>query len=171
MEFLGEISRQCSELGIYLWSTIDYPTTVRQLFGGEDTENFKSSLLQICSRFGQLLSRRDMDANRYLIIKAKKYIEDNYADPELSLEQVSNHVGLSKSYFCSLFHKIENKTFKEYLMDLRIRYAKRMLTSTDKKIYEISCEVGCSDAAYFNRFFKRITGMTPLQYRNSGSWD
>ena len=171
VEFLGEISRQCSELGVFLWSSIDYPTTVRQLFGGADTENFKMSLIQLCRQFTQLLSRQDMDANRYLIIKARKYIEDNYADPELSLEQVSNFVGLSRSYFCSLFHKIENKTFKEYLMDLRIRHAKRMLTSTDKKIYEISCEVGCSDAAYFNRLFKRITGMTPLQYRNSGNWD
>lgn len=168
VEFLGEISRQCSELGIYLWSSIDYPTTVRQLFVGVGTDRFKQSLLQLCMQFTQLLSSKDIDANRYLIVKARKYIEDNYANPELSLEQVSSYIGLSRSYFCSLFHKIENKTFKEYLMDLRIRQAKRMLSSTDKKIYEISCEVGCSDAAYFNRFFKRITGLTPLQYRNSG---
>ena len=168
VEFLGEISRQCSELGIYLWNSIDYPTAVRQMFACSDVEDFKQALMQLCQQMTQLLSRQDSDVNRYLVVKARKYMEENYADPELSLEQVSGYVGLSRSYFCSLFHKIEHKTFKTYLMALRISHAKQMLTSTDKKIYEISCEVGCSDAAYFNRIFKRITGMTPLQYRNTG---
>lgn len=171
VEFLGEISRQCSELGIYLWNSIDYPTAVRQLFAGVDAEEFKQSLMQLCRQLTQLLSQQDFDANRYLVLKARKFIEENYADPELSLEQVSGYVGLSRSYFCALFHRVERKTFKVYLMDLRIRHAKRMLATTDKKIYEISCDVGCSDAAYFNRLFKRSTGMTPLQYRNSGSRD
>jgi len=168
IELLGELSRQCSELGVYLWNIIDYPSTVRQLFVATDAQSFKQSLLELCAQLTILLSKRESDANRYLITKAKEYIESSYADPELSLEQVSSYVGLSRSYFSTLFHKVEYKTFKIYLMELRIRQAKRMLTSTDKKIYEISCEVGCSDTAYFNRVFKRMTGMTPLQFRNGG---
>lgn len=168
IEFLGELSRQCSALGVYPWNTIDYPGTVRQLFALSDVKSFKQALLELCGQLTALLTQQDSDANRYLIIKAKEYIENNFADPELSLEQVSGYVGLSRSYFCSQFHKVERKTFKIYLMELRICQAKRLLASTDKRIYEISCEVGCSDAAYFNRVFKRMTGMTPLQFRNGG---
>lgn len=167
IELLGSIAKECGELGVYPWKTIDYPHTVRQLFAEEDARNFAEILKSLCGRLIDLLRQRDTDVNRYLIVNAKKYIDANYSDNELSLEQVSNHVGLSKSYFCSLFHKVEGTTFKLYLMELRMRYARRLLASTDKKIYEISCEVGYSDTAYFNRVFKRINGMTPLQFRNS----
>lgn len=167
IELLGSIAKECGELGVYPWKTIDYPQTVRQLFAVEDVNNFAEILKSLCGKLIDVLRQRDTDANRYLIVNAKKYIDANYSDNELSLEQVSNHVGLSKSYFCSLFHKIEGTTFKLYLMDLRMRHARRLLASTDKKIYEISCDVGYSDTAYFNRVFKRINGMTPLQFRNS----
>lgn len=167
IELLGSIAKECGELGVYPWKTIDYPQTVRQLFAVEDTCKFADLLKSLCGKLIDILRQRDIDVNRYLIVNAKKYIDANYSDNELSLEQVSNHVGLSKSYFCSLFHKVEGTTFKLYLMELRMRYARRLLASTDKKIYEISCEVGYSDTAYFNRVFKRINGMTPLQFRNS----
>lgn len=167
IELLGSIAKECGELGVYPWKTIDYPHTVRQLFTEEDARKFAEILKSLCGKLIDLLRQRDIDLNRYLIVNAKKYIDANYSDNELSLEQVSNHVGLSKSYFCSLFHKVEGTTFKLYLMELRMRYARRLLASTDKKIYEISCEVGYNDTAYFNRVFKRINGMTPLQFRNS----
>ena len=167
IEFLGSVAKECGELGVYPWKTIDYPQTVRQLFAIEDAAAFGETLKSLCRKLIEMLRQRDTDVNRYLIVNAKKYIESNYADSDLSLEQVSSHVGLSKSYFCSLFHKVEGTTFKLYLMDLRMRHARRLLATTDKKIYEIGCEVGYSDTAYFNRIFKRANGMTPLQFRNS----
>ena len=169
VEFLGEISRLCSELGIYPWKSIDYPDATRQIFAATEPEIFMQVLLELCGKLTILLTQQDNNTNRYLIRKAREYIEENYSNPDLSLEEVSNYVGLSRSYFCSLFHKIERKTFKIYLMELRIHHAKQMLVATDKKIYEISGAVGCNDAAYFNRVFKRITGMTPLQFRNAGN--
>lgn len=167
IEFLGSIAKECGELGVYPWKTIDYPHIARQLFTEEDAQDFAQILKSLCGKMIDLLRQRDTDVNRYLVVNAKKYIDANYSDSDLSLEQVSNHVGLSRSYFCSLFHRVEGTTFKLYLMELRMRYARRLLASTDKKIYEISCEVGYSDTAYFNRVFKRINGMTPLQFRNS----
>lgn len=167
IELLGSIAKECGELGVYPWKAIDYPQTVRQLFAVEDSGDFADILKSLCRRLIDILRQRDTDVNRYLIINAKKYIDANYSDSELSLEQVSDHVGLSKSYFCSLFHKVEGTTFKLYLMDLRMRHARRLLASTDKKIYEISCDVGYNDTAYFNRVFKRINRTTPLQFRNS----
>jgi two-component system response regulator YesN len=167
IELLGGISKECGELGLYPWKTIDYPQIVRQLFAVEEAGVFADILKALCGKLIDMLRQRDSDVNRYLVVNAKKYIDANYSDSELSLEQVSDHVGLSKSYFCSLFHKIEGTTFKLYLMDLRMRHARRLLSSTDKKIYEISCDVGYNDTAYFNRVFKRINGITPLQFRNS----
>lgn len=167
IEFLGSIAKECGELGVYPWKSIDYPQTARQMFAAESTEKFVEILKSLCQKIMELLRQRDTDANRYLIVNAKKYIDAQYFDKDLSLEQVSSRVGLSKAYFCSLFHKTEGTTFKLYLMELRMRHARRLLATTDKKIYEISCDVGYSDTAYFNRVFKRMNGMTPLQFRNN----
>lgn len=168
VEFLGELSKVCSEYGIYPWNTIDYPVMIRQIFNCNEREKFYEILISLCKRLVKLVHQKNYSENHRLIEKAKHYIGENYSDANLSLEQVSSHVGVSKSYFCSLFHKFEGMTFKAYLMELRMRHARRLLAFSEKKIYEISCEVGCSDSAYFNRMFKRVTGMTPLQYRNSG---
>ena len=166
IEFLGELSKLCSNIGIYPWKTLDYPLFVRQIFGCEDKSGFSEIITTLCRDLISTLQQKNSDLNHHLIAKAKEYIEKNYSDSDLSLEKIGEYVGISRSYFCSLFSRIEGKTYKAYLMDLRIRHAKRLLNFTDKKIYEISCEVGCSDSAYFNRMFKRVTGMTPLQYRN-----
>lgn len=169
IDLLSGVSKICVEAGIDPWKLIDYPVVVKQLFSSESIEDFGNVLLSLCDKVNLSLRQKNFDANSYLVRKAKTYIDENYSDKDLSLEQVSEYVGLSKAYFCSLFHKVEGVTFKTYLMDTRIQQAKNMLASTDKKIYEISCDVGCSDSAYFNRLFKRVTGLTPLQYRNGGN--
>lgn len=168
LDLLSGVSKLCVETGIDPWKLIDYPVTVKQLFSSESITDFGGLVLSLCDKLNDSVKQKNYDTNSHLARKAKVYIDENYWDKNLSLEQVSDHVGLSKAYFCSLFHRVEGVTFKSYLMDVRIQHAKRMLISTDKKIYEISCEVGCADSAYFNRLFKRVTGFTPLQYRNSG---
>ena len=166
MDLLSEVSRICTAAGIDPWKLIDYPVVLKQLFISSPSD-FGDVIFFLCDRVNSMLRQKNMDVNSHLIRKAKAFIEENYGDKSLSLEQVSNHIGLSKAYFCALFHKVEGITFKSYLNTIRIEHAKSILITTDKKIYEISCDVGCSDSAYFNRLFKRMTGKSPLQYRNN----
>ncbi len=100
-----------------------------------------------------------------VIVKAKRYLADHYDNPELTLSEVAEAVGLSEKYFTNRFTKETGETFSNYLTQLRIQKAKELLKTTTFKSYEISEMVGYRNAEHFSRMFKKETGCTPAQYR------
>ncbi len=100
------------------------------------------------------------------INKAKEYINDHF-DENIKLENICNFAGVSKNYFCNFFKKETGKNIWEYLTDIRISNAKKLLESTDLKNYEISLKIGYEDPAYFSKLFKKQTGLTPRDYKRS----
>lgn len=110
--------------------------------------------------------KRDLKISR-AVIRAIEYIRANYSNEDLSLGMVSEFVGLSENRFSTLFAKETNKTFVEYLTTKRIEKAKDLLSSTSLKVYEIAEKVGYSNAEYFSRIFKKITGKSPNSYNIS----
>ena len=95
---------------------------------------------------------------------------DNHFTEDLFLDDLaSKHAGVTKEYFCTVFKNITGKTFVHYLNDLRINHAKHLLESTDKQIIRISLDSGFNDLSHFNRTFKKITGVSPTQYRKKQS--
>lgn len=102
-----------------------------------------------------------------IIIKAKRYMADHYEDAELSLSQVANYIGLNEKYFTNRFSKETGETFSTYLTELRIQKAKELLRTTSFKIYEISEMVGYHNVEHFTRMFKKVTQMSPAQYRKT----
>lgn len=111
-----------------------------------------------------LFDNRD-SASNYLISQARDYIAQNLRVQDLNLDSVSCHVGLSRIYFCKLFHKEEGISFNNYLKHTRIERSKHLLTETNMKVFEISDAVGFSNAKYFCYVFKQEVGMTPLEYQ------
>lgn len=99
-----------------------------------------------------------------LVGKAKLYIQQNF-NKELSLEDVSRYIDLSAYYFSKLFKDETGQTFVEYLTELRVGHAKEMLRNPSVSIKEICIEAGYSDPNYFSRIFKKVTGMTPTEFR------
>ncbi len=95
---------------------------------------------------------------------AKQYINDHY-NQNLTLENVSDHIGFNPTYFSVFFKKETGKNFSEYLTELRIKNAKLYLISTDMDIADIAEEVGYNDLKYFSKLFKRLTGINPSEYR------
>ena len=93
------------------------------------------------------------------------YLSVNYCNKDLSQETVSGLFHLSPSYFGALFKSVTGKTFVQYLNNLRVENAYRMLTSSNMKIYQIAEKVGFSDVHYFIRVFRKIAGTSPNQYR------
>lgn len=100
-----------------------------------------------------------------LMIRAKRFIVDNYANPELTLGSVADYIGLNEKYFSSRFTKEEGTTFSNYLTDVRIRKAKELMDRTDLKLYEISQQVGYNNVEHFNRVFKKVCQISPGTYR------
>ena len=95
---------------------------------------------------------------------AKQYISDNYYKA-LTLEMVSREIGFNATYFSSMFKKETDMNFSEYLKKIRIDNAKNMLLDTDQSVEDISYAVGYSDIKYFSRLFKKLTGLTPTEFR------
>ncbi|WP_169088357.1 response regulator [Paenibacillus sp. PL91] len=99
-----------------------------------------------------------------LITKAIEYIKLHYRD-ELTLQEVADTIHVSKSYFSNLFKKQSGQNFIDYLIDLRLHEAKRMLVQNEYKIYEVAEKSGFNDVKYFSKLFKKMTQMTPVEYR------
>lgn len=100
------------------------------------------------------------------IRRIREYILQNYSDPELSLNKLSEKMFLTPSYISSLFKRYTNSNFKDYLISVRMKQACRLLQLTNLKTYEISAMTGYSNPQYFSVLFKKFTGETPTQYHN-----
>lgn len=96
---------------------------------------------------------------------ALDYIENNLSEP-LSVSQVSQKVHMAESTFSRFFHSNKGVTFKQYLIEQRVRQAARYLVLTDWSIATISSEVGFSSLSNFNAKFKSLLRVTPKKYRN-----
>jgi two-component system, response regulator YesN len=99
-----------------------------------------------------------------LMVSAKDYIDKNLAS-DLGVEEISDYLGISYSYFSMLFKQTFGETFLEYLTRRRIELAKSMLLACDKSVAQIGKLVGYSERRYFTRVFYKFTGATPSEYR------
>lgn len=106
--------------------------------------------------------------NYPLIEKAKVFIQEHFADSQLSLQQIAKIVNISPSYFSHIFSQEEGQTIKEYITSMRIEKAKELLITTNEKTYEIALKVGYSDSHYFCHMFKKVTGMTTREFKRKG---
>ena len=103
-----------------------------------------------------------------VILRAKKYIDDNFANQDICLRSVADAVHFSPNHFSTVFSQECGITFIEYLTDIRINEAKKLLKNTDKKGNDISYECGFSDPHYFSYIFKKTTGLSPREFRTGG---
>ena len=102
--------------------------------------------------------------NQYLA-DAKEFIAQHYNDASLSLDSVSQHVGISSPYLSSIFSELQGQRFLDYLNRLRVEKATHLLQSTDASISDIGFQTGFYSANTFIRTFKKIMGETPGAYR------
>jgi two-component system response regulator YesN len=100
------------------------------------------------------------------IERAKAWLAERYRE-ELSMEDAAEHVGLSPFYFSKLFKQHVGETFIDYVTRLRIDRAKELIAGdADLSLKEVCFEVGYNDPNYFSRVFKKVTGMSPTEYRS-----
>ena len=98
------------------------------------------------------------------ILEAKRYMQQHYQEA-LRLETVSNVVGFNATYFSALFKKETGQNFMDYLTELRISKAKTLLCRDDLSVQDVAELVGYRELKYFSRLFKKITGVSPSDYK------
>ena len=92
------------------------------------------------------------------------YIYENY-DKKLTLVDMAERFNISRSYLSKKFKVITGFGFKEYVVNVRIKNACRLLLETNKSITDIAFECGFNDSNYFGDAFRHIKGMSPNKYR------
>ncbi len=102
-----------------------------------------------------------------LLGKVKQYIEAHLRDSQLRLENIADAVHVTHSHLSRIFKRSEGINISDYITQKRIEKATHLLRSTSESISFVSEQVGYASPYYFSACFKKVTGMTPSEYRKA----
>ncbi len=109
------------------------------------------------------------DMGDSLIQEAARYIRANFSNP-LTLESVSAHINISPTYFSKKFKAVTGFGYREYLVNVRLQEASRLLLETKLSITEIALKCGFNDSNYFGDVFRHAKGVSPVNYRKNNKF-
>jgi len=134
----------------------------------------KIALAQLIMMLADSESQRELPSIEYanathkMICEITGYINNNFRD-NITLDGISKRFFISPCYFSRTFKSMTGLSFTEYINNVRIKESLTLLESTDTSILQISEAVGFAGNTHFGRVFKRIVGMSPMQYRKNFS--
>jgi two-component system response regulator YesN len=124
-------------------------------------------VLEADDQFRKRANSNDEFVKWRTIENAVNYIRDQYSNPDLSVTDVCDHVGLSYNYFCTVFHRYTNDTPHNFISRMRLRAAKDRLWTDEMNVGEIAVSCGFKSAAQFSKVFKKQEGLPPKQWSTS----
>lgn len=133
----------------------------------DSIEDIKEWFIERAMKINCLIKRERQDSSKLLVDKAKRYIDRNYSDGDMSVEKVCKNLHVSPTYFSTIFKKEVGASFVNYLTTVRLEVAVNLLNTTDYKSYIIAEKVGYPEPNYFSYVFKKKYGVSPSKYRNS----
>ncbi|SFP66934.1 response regulator transcription factor [Salibacterium halotolerans] len=131
----------------------------------DDTKKMKETLDGICRAVMAHIKNTRNIGRRPKILSALEYIETNYSEETLSLQEAAETVDMSAAYFSIEFKAEMGISFIQYLTKRRIEQAKKLLQDPSCKTYEIAHSIGYKDYPHFTKTFKKHVGLTPSEYR------
>ncbi|MBW7452587.1 AraC family transcriptional regulator [Paenibacillus sepulcri] len=148
------------------WKKDSLPELNKLLDNLDTLEEFQASArLVLNMSFQEIGKLREHRSTHQIIHKVKQYVKDNYANPDLSLNQLSDEFNLSTRYLSRLFKDEFGEKFVDYLVRVRLEKAKELLRETKDPVHEVALKVGYIHAFSFIRMFKNNEGITPGDYR------
>lgn len=114
----------------------------------------------------KISSHYDNNRSEQKMQQAVKYMEDHYAE-DLNMAVVSNYVSMNYSLFSFSFKQYTGTNFVNYLKNIRLEQAKKLLVETDWKVLEISQKTGYDNEKHFMKVFKATLGVSPSEYRKN----
>lgn len=187
IELVGDQTIHSTMFGYYLLGDLIIAASkIIQEFGGEiqdvipslsqkakldeiigSKEKFRSEGKMILEKVIEFRESKVTSKHHSMIQKAKNYIDNNFADQDISLHSVASAVNVSPNHFSTIFSQETGDTFIEYLTHVRISRSKVLLMTTKMKSADIAYESGFGDPHYFSFIFKKNTGVAPREFRSS----
>lgn len=126
-----------------------------------------SEFIRLCAGFLEQLKAGYTAAGQKseLIGRVKEFINEQYMNPDLNLNYAANQFQFSAPYLSKLFKSIQHVSVIDYILHVRVEKAKELIVSGKNTIDEVAGKTGFSSSTSFIRAFKKVTGMTPGQYR------
>lgn len=138
-------------------------SNIDKIHSVEERKKYFCDCFKSLIKDNQIQEDKSIYVGEYVI----NYIEKNYKKSDLSIELISESINLSTAYISTLFKKYQGIAFSQYLVEYRVEKSKDLLTNTNKKIKDISEQVGFGTYNNFARTFKKKVGISPNEYRLS----
>lgn len=142
-----------------------FDSDIEELAQFDSLEDLEEKVENLAYRICQYVNSKKKSHNEALKIAVIEYIHANYTNNMLSLEMVADKLNISPKYLSRFFKEQIGFNFIDYVRELRINYAKKLLRETNNSIKDIVDRIGYSDVASFTRTFKKLEGITPGEYR------
>lgn len=160
ISFNGETKRRIGERLIEMVEMDNFERLISLLTILEELANAEDYILMNANGYAFEVNAQDQDRMQMI----HEYVEGNYQD-QISLEEVSKLINMTVPAFCRYFKKLTQKTFTQFVNELRVAHACRLLSDEHLSIASVSFESGFNNLSHFNKQFKSIAGLSPREYR------
>jgi two-component system, response regulator YesN len=168
LELLSSIVKFAKELEVEMGTIFEPNYNIfLEIFKFNTLDELKEWFKKICIKLSNFIAVRRVNSCKMHAERARDYIKGNYNNSELSMNQVSNFLHISPSYFGAIFKEETGETFTSFLLKVRMENAKDLICTTNLKNFEVAEKVGYTDQHYFSYCFKRYFKVSPNEYRNS----
>lgn len=144
----------------------DIASLIKLIEKSDNIEELTCLLQQVALNIAKKVNNYNNKSIRVILRKAIDYINEHYSEP-LTLNEVAEHTYVTTFYISRMFKKELGISFIDYLNDIRIEKAKELLKDVRYKSYEVASLVGIPDPHYFSKLFKKYSGISPSEYRET----
>lgn len=171
--FIYNLNRECSAMNKELqacWSDDILPAMNDIMDSGYTLEFIHDEMYAILMRLSDaIVATKETNQHATMIREMSSFIEREFANPNMSLDYLSEQYHINPKYVSKLFKENTGQKFVDFLIDIRMNEAKRLLLNTNYNIQEIAEQVGYLNAISFSRVFKKVMGSSPSDYRSNAA--
>ena len=162
---LDSILKSCVNLTEFYKKYMGHVELVHKMYALKNSKSIENYFYDLIDKITEINEFSRMNGVQTSFDQIKKFIDKNYSNSLLCLEDVANELSYSVSYISAIFKK-NNTSFTKYLTDIRMEKAKILLADKNNKLLTIASAVGYEDPYYFSHCFKKYYGVSPLEYKN-----
>lgn len=153
-----------------IWEKNGLPQMTEAIESSHSLQQMQEETLSVLTGFAAALQEvQDRRMHAGTIREMRRFIEEQYANPNMSLEYLSENFNINAKYVSKLFKEETGHKFVDFLIDMRMQHAQRLLSETQHSMQEVAEQVGYTSAISFGRVFKKVIGSSPSEFREEAA--